>query len=332
MALLFMDGFAGGDMATKWSSSSNASNTNTSPRVTGGSYMFTGGSNGNVTKTFTAKTEIFMGCGTRGSSGVWYIFLYGDTGATTHLTIMRNGTSGFMELRLGNQGTLLATGTTFIPYTSWHYIEIRATVADSGGICQVRLDGQTVNEIDYTGDTKNGGTNTSIDAFTLYASATANYTDVYFLDTTGTANNSWLGDVTVRTILPSGNGNYSQLTGSDADQVNNYQLVDESPASSTDYVGSPTVGLKDSYLLSDLPAGVTQIKALQSNIYAAKSDATLASSKVLLRTGGTDYYGNTQGMGTSFQTYSQIFALNPNTAIAWTVADINGLEAGIEVA
>src|SRR5437764_673985 len=53
--------------------------------------------------------------------------------------------------------------------------------------------------------------------------------DLYVCDATGTTNNTFLGDVRVHTLVPSGNGTDSGLTGSDGNQVNNYQLVNTVP-------------------------------------------------------------------------------------------------------
>jgi len=213
-------------------------------------------------------------------------------------------------------------------------MEMHVKISDTVGIAELRIDGNTTNEITFNGDTKNGGTNASIDNITFSHSGlgiTMWFTDVYICDTTGSNNNSWLGDVTVRTLVPSGNGASSQLVGSDADSTNNYLLVSQQPVTSATYVGSPTTGQYDSYTLGDLPAAVTQVFGVQLNSFMGKSDATLASAKPFLNIAGTKYYGTTDVLGTTNQTYCDIYNTNPGTTLTWTISDVNGLEAGMEV-
>jgi len=337
MALFFMDGMANG--TARWSFTSNANLASTSPRLTGGSYIVAGSSSGFVlNKSFTAVSELFVGAGLYTgsiSSFPWFIFMRGDNNTTTHLTLTLNAGGTLKLFRGGSSGTVIANGTTILSPNAWNFIEFRATIADSGGICQVRINGSTTNDIDFNGDTRNGGTATSLDTIEFSANGAINpgirVTDVNMRNTSGSVNNTWLGDVTVRTLTPNGNGTDSQLTGSDSDQVNNYQQVDELPASSTDYNASATSGQRDTYSFSDLPGGVSNIYALQTTMYAAKSDATAASAKSVVRTGGTNYYGATQTLTTSFVNYTDIFETNPNTTLAWTVSDVNGVESGMEV-
>jgi hypothetical protein len=331
MTLLFMDGCQGGDATTKYSSGSSGTRGSSTPRFTSGAYT----TNADLRKSFTAVSEIFVACAfypTTSTNGNW-ISLWGDTAATQHLTILKNS-SGFLELRRGtNSGTVLATGTTNIPDAVWTQLQVRATIADSGGICQVRINGSTTNEIDYTGDTKNAGTNTTIDQVRFNTASTSHFvTDIVILNTSGSVNNTWPGDVRVQSLTPSGNGNSSQGVGSDSDSTNNYQLVDEQPYSSTDYVGVTTNGNGDTYAMSDLVAGTSTVKGIQVNLSAAKSDAGAKSIKRRIRSSGTDYAGSAVTLSTSYVTYSEVLEQDPATSAAWTTSGVNAIEAGFEAA
>jgi hypothetical protein len=328
MALLFMDGFSGGDFATKWDTGSGYSRQTSGGRTSGGIYLSSFG--GGLRKSFTPGAEIYVGMGFNASANVAVYFL-GDAAVTTHLTFQYNSASRVWSIYRGVAATLLATGTTIIPLGTWHYIEMHARISDTVGVAEIRIDGATIADVTYSGDTKNAGTNTSFDSVQVSASGGHNISDFYICDTTGSRNNTWLGDVVVRTLTPNGNGNSSQFVGSDSDSVNNYLLVNEQPVSSAQYTGSPTTGQRDSYTMTDLPAGVTNILGMQLNTYMAKSDATAASGKPLLRTNSTNYYGTTRILGTTYQAYTDVFEINPNTSTAWTATDINGLETGLEV-
>jgi hypothetical protein len=330
--ILHMDGCQGGDLASKYSAGSSATRSTSAPRFTGGAHY----ESGILYRQCTAVSEIFMagafkwaGISTSAAS----LSVYGDSGATQHLSVLRNA-SGLLELRRGGTGgTLLATGTTVIPTSAWAHLQLRATIADSGGIAQVRLNGASAPEIDFTGDTKNGGTNSTIDRV-AWASTSSGYgiTDTVLLTTAGSVNNSWPGDCRVQTLIPSGNGNSSQGVGSDADSVNNYLLVDESPFSTTDYVGVTTDGNGDTYALSDLDSGTSTVKAVQVNLHAAKSDAGAKSIKRRVRSGATTYAGSAVVLSTSYATVTEILETDPATSTAWTPSGVNALEAGFEAA
>jgi hypothetical protein len=187
------------------------------------------------------------------------------------------------------------------------------------------------------GDTKNGGTNTTIDAVTVTVHAGPSGTgtavsDLYILDTAGTYNNSWLGDMAVRVLSPTGNGTYSQLTNSAATQVNNYSYVDELPPSATDYVGAQAgSGLIDTYQLADVPPGIPRVHGIQVNTVMAKSDAHVALARTRFRANGTDYLGASKALSTTYQEFSELREMSPVTSQPWTVGGVNEIEVGAQV-
>jgi hypothetical protein len=328
MTLLFMDGCHGDDAATKWSSSSSGNRATANPRFTGGAYY----SSADLRKSFAAAPEVFLACAFLwGAAGTaTNISFWGDSGATEHITICRSVTSGLLEARRGTvTGTLLATGTTVIPDVTWTQIQVRATVADTRGIVQVRLNGAGSYEIDFTGDTKNAGTATAVDQVRFETVNPQHFvTDLAILDTTGAVNNTWPGDVRVQTLIPSGNGTYSQGINSAGSSTNNYTYVDETPYNSADYVGITTDGDADSYAMSAVVPGTTTVKGLQVNLSAAKSDAGTKFVKRRIRSGGTDFDGSSVVLSTSYATISEILESNPATGTAWTASAVNAVEAG----
>jgi hypothetical protein len=352
MAMVYVDGFDVSDHVAKgWvitNAGGGAVSIVTTGRVGGravSASMNGFGSNGNTARLqriIPAINQITLGVAVRLTnvtfgSGTFFVSLYGDAGATQHLTIMADPVSKYIQVRLGSHaGTVLATSSTQMYKGVWTYIEVQATIADAGGICKVRVNGNPTNIIDYTGDTRNGGTEATITSVSLGtaqaggAEEIATFDDLYILDETGAANTTFLGDIRIASLLPNGAGTDTQLspTGS----ATNWQNVDEVPYSTTDYNGSPTVGLRDTYALTDLAAGMTSVFAVQNNAIAAKSDVTAANAKLPLRTGGGLFYGATNTLSTSYLTYFDLYQVNPNTAVAWTPAEMNSLEVGLEVA
>jgi hypothetical protein len=334
VTLLYIDGFAHQSVG-RYTSGTTSFFTN---GVALGAPQNYGASTANLVKAIPAASEVFTGFRFRAAalSASTILGVLGDTQATSHLVLTLNATTGVLELRRGtNGGTLLASGATAIATGAWNYIEVRSTIADSGGICQVRLNGSTSNEIDFTGDTKNAGTATTVDGLRL-GSGNSNFffADWYVVNTAGTSpTNSWLGDTVVRTLVPTGDGDLSQLTGSDGNQVSNWQQVDELPPASTDYNGSPTVGNEDTYALADLPSttGVS-VYGVQVSATIAKSDAGTANAQPVLRLSGTDYTTTARTLSTTYTEYPDLYEKNPGTSTYFTAAEVNAAQVGMKVA
>jgi hypothetical protein len=330
MALLFMDGFDGGDMTIKgWAPNVNTS-TGNNPATRFGTGRW-GGVNSTITRiAFPAATKIFTGfsmANTYNDTAIRpYIFLCGDAGATTHLSL--GMTNNGIYLYRGALATLIGQYNFGVTTNIFYNFEISATINDTTGNVVVRMNGITV--ISYTGDTKNAGTNSTIDAFGLGANGgmTAIIDDLYICDDSGAAPyNTFLGDVRVQTLVPNGAGSSTQFTPSTGA---NYTTVDELPYSSTDYVYSNTSGQRDTYTVSDL-TGTPTIYAVQNNVVAKRSDAGAISLRPAIKSGASVYYGTTVALGTSDGTLTDLRTLDPNTSSTWTVSGVNALESGFEV-
>lgn len=267
------------------------------------------------------------------------ISVFGDAGVTQHLTLTIEST-GVINLRRGNQsGTIIATATPLWPGTGqWRSIQFQATISDTVGTCKVRLD--DVEVINFTGDTKNGGTNSTIDKVQLLISGgLSNADDFWVCDgvdataTQGVPNNDFLGDLSVAPLRPSGNGTYSQLLGSDGNSTDNYLLVDEVGPNTTDYVGSATTGQHDLYVMQDLPTATSAVIAVQPVLVAQKSDAGTANLKPMIKENSVETLDTAVALSTSWATMAgAIRCKKPSAGTAWTAADVNGMEAGMEVA
>lgn len=331
MTLLHMDGFEI-SLSTRYGATSAVlSSTNT--RFSYGSKLLTDGQA--VPINFPAAETIVTGFAFRDANDLQgYVTFYGDSGATQHVTVVFDQATKLITVRRGNTvGTPL--GTTAALSTGWAYYEIKLTIGDgTAGSVIVRKNGV---EVINTGgvDTKNGGTNASVDNIRIgsVGSGTGEFDDWYVLNTSGSTNNDFLGDVRVMTLAPNGNGASSQFAGSDGNSVDNYLLVDEQPFTvGGDNVYSSTIGHKDLYTTTNLPATTTTVYAAQDIAVAKKDNAGLAGIKTLVRISATDYASATAYLGADVQVCTNIRETNPNTGVAWTPSDIDGLEVGVEVA
>lgn len=330
MTLLFFDGFDARDTGIRWSVTETPAYTSSTRYGQGSAYAPI--TTALAYKSFTPSAKVYVGFAykpTSISSIRGIIALYGDNGATAHVNL-RNTISGGIGIYRGN--TLVTTSAAgVISNDNWYYIELMATVADSGGLVEVRVNGNSV--VSFTGDTKNAGTSTNMDtiAFGYFFSSTTYgvFDDVYVCNDQGTQNNNFLGDVMVQTIVPNGAGSSTDLTPHGS--ATNYMNVAEIPYSVGDYNSSNVSGAKDLYTFGDLAGSTTTVYGVQTGVVAARTDVGSGSVRPILKSGGTVYNDTTVSLGPSSQYIGNVRETDPATGTAWTVSGVNGIEAGVEV-
>lgn len=342
MALKFIDGFDHYNSPTlKWDSASGIEAPSwVAGRFGGYAISFNGPNARGVTSDFsvynggTAYSEVFTGFGFKMTDsivndGVKAAF-YDSAGTEIARLYLNN--SNNLELRRGTS-TVLATGATNISADVWYYIELRYKPLNSGGEFECRLNGSGSAEVTYTGDVTAGLED--IEAFQL-GDTGANgagedlFDDFYFLDTSGSTNNTWLGDVRVVTTLPTADTSAADFTPSAG--VDNHLMVDEQFVDSdTTYVENGSIAATDRYTMGTL--GVTgTIFGVQTNTAARKTDTSTRAFKASMKSGTTTKEDLTEHtLATSYQIYPDMYEVNPDTSTTWTESEVNAVEAGFRV-
>jgi hypothetical protein len=336
MALLWIDGFDAGDFASKYANIGQTTS-NSANRLGVGRSINVSGAAGGPVKAIPAAAKVITGVGVnRGTSASRILFVAGDAGATVHLTVSYSST-GAIELRRGLlAGTVIQTSTDAVPNGAWNFIELSATINDTTGRAIVRLNGVVV--IDYTGDTKNAGTNSTIDSVGI-GGINYLFDDWYICDGTGARNNDFLGDVRVQTLYPSGAGSMTQLTPTGV--ANNWDNVNDSPLVTTTYNATSTGGW-DLYASDDLPPSVVSVLGVQAVVSALKTNAGSVNVYGVLNPDNGSNYGNGKGaihsLGTSVATYADLWENVPTSTVSgiaagtrWTKALVNAIEVGVLV-
>lgn len=342
MSLLYIDGFEKQDHFYRGWSRFNANYTVSSQAGRFGGYALRAdfATAMGVTRPVPQATTLHIGFAYRidnigPSFTLPCLALFGDAGTVQHLYIGPNGATGKWQVKRGDwTGTLLAESTGTVSLGAFLYVEVMASIADSGGRVVVKVDGATV--IDYTGDTKNGGANAYADRLMLGSQAAFGspsnpyiwYDDLYVCDTTGSSLNGFLGDCRVQSLSPSGAGSSTQFTPTGS--ANNWDNVNDVPPVTSTYNASATVGHRDTYALEDLST-VGTVLAAQSVILAQKSDTGAGTFKAALKSGANVYYGSTKTPTDILAGQFDVFATNPATSSAWTQSSLNALELGAEV-
>lgn len=240
---------------------------------------------------------------------------------------------GTVTVRRGNwAATILGTSSKTLLSNVWYYIELGATINNTTGSFELRING--VNVTSNSGiDTQTTGNARTNGVFISSRPPGGHYDywdDVYYLNDSGSIANDFLGDVKVECLFPSGAGSSTDWTPSAG---SNYECVDEaSPNDDTDYISEYIVSDHDTYACDDLVTTSGSIYAVQHLLRARKIDAGNRSLKTVYRGGTTDYpNSNTHSIGDNYVYYSDILEQDPDTSSAWTISGVNAGEFGVEL-
>ena len=258
-------------------------------------------------------------------------------GTTLHVDL--RWTSG-NQIVLTRNGTQLGSASAALSRDTWYFVELKVTISDTGSY-EVRIDGVNVNS-SGSADTRNGA-NASANTIRV-GNTTAGVLgsgmlidDLYVCDgTTGAGSNpcnDFLGDVRVENILPTGNGNSSQLDGSDGNTTDNYLLVDDADTAvdgDTTYVESADVGDKDTYAYGNITPSSGDVFFVQPIPYARKTDAGGRSICSIARLSSTEVDSADKPLSVSYRYYPDVRETKPGGG-DWTVSDVNSAEFGVKV-
>lgn len=232
------------------------------------------------------------------------------------------------------RGTGIKLGGFVLPQGRWNWVSIKVRMdSSSSGTIDIEVNG--VNVFSFTGQTRNSGTNT---CNTLLLGATFNgdfvYDDVIITDIAGSAPfNDLLSDRRIDTIQPDAVGDNSDFTASPA--VDNYLNVDESsPDDDTSYNESAVSSELDLYQFPNMGVSPGSIDVV--NVVAMVKDSDAGGEDFELKvkggtTDGTEGTGAAQTPTSGYLVYDEQFLTSPDSASAWTEAEVNAMQAGIAV-
>jgi len=309
-----------------------------------GTYTFEAGRTGNCLKLTHSSNNVLIeetkGIGAGIASGVFGAALKTDhilqrvgltlfDVATEQLSVWTEA-DGSVTLRRGNRAaTIIAQSASgLISAGVFFYMELKATIDNAVGSAIVQIDGTIA--INVSGADTQATANSTFNVIghsTYTVSTQGSYIDdTYFCDLNGSVNNDFLGSVKIHAIFPTGAGantDWTPNTGA------NYAAVDDAnPDDATTYIQSDTPGNKDTYVFGNLPAGVWDVLAIQHNIMAQASARTIRG---LERVGGVDYETATATPAATYNETLIVTEISPDTAVAWTQAEIDASEFGVKV-
>lgn len=256
------------------------------------------------------------------------------TGATWQCGIRFNTSGGIDAYRLsGDQaGTLLGSSANgLITSASWNTLEVEIVISTTVGRITVYLNGDVTPIINLTGqNTANAGVGTTADTFRVNiingsTGIGSIDTDDYYQTTTAAK----LGEAKFEPLVPT--SDVAQGFARSAGAVN-FSLVDEIPNNGdTDYVQASALNTIDTYGFADLATSPATILAVVATAFAEKTDVASRSIGLQVISGATTSVGPNFALASTYGKFDRIMETDPNTAAAWTAANVNALTGGPKV-
>ena len=273
---------------------------------------------------------------TGGTGSAYFIGFYRGTSLQIRLHVIANGR---IQLRMNT--IVVATSDVVVKTNTRIYLEVKWNTNNSiaADTFVVLVNGQEVLNVPAGTDCQYQAS-PGVDTICLNGGSGNNnaynyFDNLYILDLTGSAPyNDFLGEVSVDSLLPIGNGNSNQFIGSDADSNDNYLHVDELPGpdDDTSYVESSNVTDKDLYSYANLSNTPETVLGMQVTAYAKKDDSGTRTGKLITRVNSVDYEGSEfTPVEATYGYFTEIWALNPDDSAAWEEVDINSAEFGLKV-
>lgn len=259
-------------------------------------------------------------------------FNYADGSTDSYQIDLRLNTNGTISMTRG--GTVLTGGTSTytVPINCWNWMEVKAMISNSitANSCQVKINGVLVIDIPAGQDTQNT-VNSYASSITFRAMNDNCFYDDIILQTG--IGSDFIEETCIATLLPSGNGYFSNFTGNDNDSSNNYLLVsDTNPDYENTYVESDVIGGKDLYSFPTISTTANSIVAIGADINCRKSDIGFKQICSVARINSIEQDGPTIHMHDTYAYQIQdILPINPETGLSWSQSEAEALQLGQKV-
>lgn len=309
----------------------------------GGADAFFGQPNGYVVPFGLNISTVFIGGAVKvGSATGLNVAMIGCFDAVTgaHQVCVTFNSYGIMKVWRGRpeDGTLLASSAvgSFLN-DEWFHFEAKFVIASTGGTVECRINTET--KVSLVGaNTQNTSVASADSAFigvnqgALNSPASFLLDDFFVNDTAGSVNNTWLGNVRVKTQAVIANGPTQNFSiGGTSPAATNWQSVLNNLLTDAQYVYSPTVGNYDLYQL-DPNLNSPLVHVLQVRAAARQDDATQRAIKHKLKIGATEYDGSIDHyLNQTYTMYRTRWETNPATGVSFTGTEVNGLYAGVKI-
>lgn len=350
MALLFMEGFEGygavGDavnldaMLTRYSRVDLTSDPSTGTTIQAGTIggkclRVFGSANNNFWISQVLGSDSTFICGFRfrfdalPTATQKLLFIYDASGTEkATLQISTGGVLSFVST-IGGTG-ITGTGAT-LSINTWYWIEFKVKFATgTGGDYTLKVDGssaQTQSGINTVGFGNSVWSSFGVDSPVLSTSAKYYwFDDFYVADSTGSDNNTMLGDVRVIGLFPDADAGTNQFMPSSG--TDHYAVVNEANPSNSTYLDGAS-GDVELFTHADLTEG-GGIFGVSHRVQIEKTEPVAPDAKLKCVSGATTSNGTTEKLSASPYVMERIHELNPDGSSAWTRTTLNAAKFGVE--
>lgn len=294
-----------------------------------------------ISKTFDDQASWVVGFAVRMNTFPQIGVLRFRDVTTVQCSLKFNGDGTLEVLRSTTTSVAGGKSSVSLHMDRYAFIEMKVTIANSiaADSCIVRINEVEIINVDAGEDLQVTGNATVDDIlFTGTGAVTIIIDDIYIFDGnsgggTEPTNDDFVGDNKVVAHFPDGNGATNNFTGSDADSVDNYLLVDENPTDDdTTYVESSTIGHIDLYTVDNLAETPLDIRAIQINNVVRKDDAGTKTIRPVIRPVSTNFFGVSKSpQDGTYTNEIEILNEDPETEAAWTESGFNATQFGVEI-
>lgn len=277
------------------------------------------------TRDITPVTELWL---------TWHSrFQYDQSGSSALIQAIADNGDVVFNVRSGSYGEIrcqydvgaglvTVSGSTYRSTQSTTRYDARILLDATDGTIEWYVNGSL--QASATGlDLTAGGTRATLDQF-LIGPCTQNSTDIWhsaiIAADEDTRNMEYIQ------LLPKSDGALQEWTGS-------YTDIDEVGFDDGDSILSKNPGQQSTFgvgtLTTDFDSGY-DVKAVAISTRAYKGTPTAYDMKHLLKSGSTEDASAALGIDTTKRPYQTIWATNPDTAAAFTVAEAKAVEIGVE--
>src|SRR6266567_829828 len=245
------------------------------------------------------------------------------TGVQTSFFTEANGT--ITAWRGG--GTLIGTSSlsTTLAQNVWSYLELELSIDASVGIVGVHINGNNV--LNTTANTKGSGSSGNIGNIAIGSNLNPYIQDVYICDSTGSRNNTFLGDIHVSAYNANGAGSFSAYTPNGAATI--WQSVSAiTPTDSTVFASDSTPGDRMSTTVATTSVAGT-IAGVIGVSRMLKTDAGTRTAALTITNSGSDLIGSSVALGTSYAYSTLVAETDPGSGLPWTTGGFNTAQPGV---
>jgi|GEM_PF-1431444 len=297
------------------------------------------GSGGGYVKNLEAgRTSLIVGAALR-------VAPFENTDEEPVLLGVRDTTARVVHLvKIGEDGRLklyrrrygydepISTSVTTATARGWHYVELQVVQGTSNGTLNVRLNGVLAITLSAQNTIQSGG-----QLLTAFVGAvpgedclvTTDVDDLYIADTSGTINNTFLGDVRVDALKPQASGALNEWTVEGAASA--WEAVSDGDEATA--IRAATAGLRQTFGVEALPAMTTPaIYGVQVTLLARKTDAGTGRVRGLVASGAEMEVSSDINLQEQLAWHTALFERDPNGNAPWTEGAFNAAEFGVESA